>query len=226
MSERRATARRAGRFYFLLLISGLVAMTGFEGFLVPGDAATTARNLLERELVFRLGILTDIGSLVVFLFVAVALYELLEEVERWQARLMGTMVAVGVALGLANVLTKLAPLVLRSEAEIRSAFDRAQLDALVLGFLELNAAGAAVAAIFWGLWLFPFGLLVVRSGFFPRLLGFLLFVAGSAYLASSLATIVLPTYADLVSRVAMPLLLGELPIIFWLLIRGADDPTA
>ncbi len=95
----------------------------------------------------------------------------------------------------------------------------------------LHDQGITVASVFWGLWLFPFGMLVIRSGFIPRVFGVLLMIAGFAYLVSSFATLVLPRYAPLVSQVALPLELAELPIIFWLLIWGAktrpiDAPAA
>jgi predicted transporter len=88
----------------------------------------------------------------------------------------------------------------------------------------LNTNGNTIDTAFWGLWLFPFGILVIRSGFFPRVLGILLMVAGFALLTSSVTAIVLPAYEGVVSRVTMPLSLGEFPIIFWLLIKGAREP--
>ena len=78
-----------------------------------------------------------------------------------------------------------------------------------------------VAQIFWGLWLFPFAICVMRSGFIPRFLGILLMIAGPGYIASSAANLALPQYADSVGRVAGILTLAELPIIFWLVIWGA-----
>lgn len=130
-----------------------------------------------------------------------------------------------------NVLNDIAALVLLSGADFLSVFAQPELDALAYLFLRLHARGITVASIFWGLWLFPFGLLVIRSRFIPRVLGYLLMIAGVGYLASAFATLVLPEYAPLVARVALPLELGELPIIFWLLIWGArprpaDAPAA
>ena len=87
----------------------------------------------------------------------------------------------------------------------------------------LHGQGFIVAQIFSGLWLFPFGILVIRSGFIPRFLGVLLFIAGSGYLASSFTSLLLPSYRHLVDQFAMVLTAGELPIIFWLLIWGAKD---
>jgi predicted transporter len=88
----------------------------------------------------------------------------------------------------------------------------------------LNSHGNTIDTAFWGLWLFPFGILVIKSGFFPQVLGILLMVAGFALLASSVTSIALPAYEHVVSRVMMPLALGEFPIIFWLLIKGAKVP--
>ena len=110
---------------------------------------------------------------------------------------MVLLVSIGVAVALANLLNKFAPLVLLSGADYLSVFTKPQLDALALGFLRFHSSGAAVTTAFWGLWLFPFGILVIKSGFFPRILGILLLVAGFAYLTSSVTSIVLPDYSRL-----------------------------
>ena len=224
MTSIQATARRAGALYFLFMIVGLVDMFGFSGFLVAGDATATARNIIAGELTYRIGILTDFVTLLLFILLVVSLYNLLKGVDKWHAIFMVILVSVGVAIGLANLLNKIAPLILLSGADYLSVFTKPQLDALALGFLSLNSEGNTVDAVFWGLWLFPFGILVIKSGFFPRLLGILLLVAGFGYVTSSVTAIVLPAYSEVVSRAAMPLLFGEFPIIFWLLIKGAKVP--
>jgi hypothetical protein len=224
MSSIQATARRAGVLYFVFMIVGLVDMFGFSGFLVAGDAAATARNIIAGEPTYRLGILTDGVALLLFVFLVVSLYNLFEGVDKWHAMVMVLLVSIGVAIGFANLLNKIAPLILLSGADYLSAFTRPQLDALALGFLSLNSDGNTVDSVFWGLWLLPFGILVIRSGFLPRVLGILLMVAGFGYVASGVASIVLPAYSQVVSQATMPLLLGEFPIIFWLLIKGAKVP--
>jgi hypothetical protein len=221
MTSINAAAHRAGALYFLFLIVGLVDMNGFSHFVVPGDATATARNVVAAQLTYRIGILTDFVTLLIFIFLVVSLYHLLKGVDHWQAMLMVLLVAVGVTIGLVNLFNKLAPLILLSGAIYLSVFPKPQLDALALGFLTLNSHGDNLTGAFWGLWLFPFGILVIKSGFFPRLLGILLLLAGFAYLTTSVTSIVLPAYEHFVSQVAMPLCLGEFPIIFWLLIKGA-----
>jgi hypothetical protein len=117
----------------------------------------------------------------------------------------------------------MAALVVVSGASFLSGFDQPQLDTLAYLFFRLHGQGLVVAQIFWGLWLFPFGVLVIRSGFIPRFLGYLLFIAGVGYIANSLAALLLPAQRDLVARFADILQMAELPIIFWLLIWGAKD---
>ena len=224
MDSIKATAHRIGALYFLFLIVGLVDMFGFSHFIVPGDATATARNIIAAQATYRIGILTDFVTLLIFIFLVVSLYKLLKGVDQWHAMLMVVWVSVGVTIGLANLLNKLTPLILLSGANYLSVFTKPQLDALALGFLNSNNNGNNVAGAFWGLWLFPFGILVIKSGFFPRILGILLMVAGFAYLTTSVTSIVFPAYEHLVSQVAMPFNLGEFAMIFWLLIKGAKVP--
>jgi hypothetical protein len=155
-----------------------------------------------------------------------SLYKLLKDVDQGHAMRMVLLVSIGVAVSLANLFNKFVPLVLLTGTDYLSVFTKPQLDALALGFLRLHGNGAAVSTAFWGLWLFPFGILVIKSGFLPRFLGILLMVAGFAYLTSAVTSIVFPAYRPVVSRAMMPLYFGEVPIIFWLLIKGAKVPQA
>lgn len=223
MESIQVTARRAGALYFVFMLGGLVDMFGFSGFVVAGNAAATARNITAAEPVYRLSILTDVVTLVLFLPVVVTLYDLLQGVGRRLARLMVVLVLVGVAVGLAGVLGKVAALTVL-DARTQSVLTEPQRAALALACVRTNGDANAVAGIFWGLWLLPFGTLVMRSGYLPRWLGVLLLPAGVGWVASSATRIALPEYAEAVSRATMPLGLGELPIIFWLLLKGAPSP--
>lgn len=224
MHSLKATARRAGALYFLFMIVAIVGEFLFPSFVVSGDAAATVAKITAGEFMYRVSLLTGFVTLVLFIFVVLSLYDLFLGVDRRSARLMVVFVCVGVAVGLANLLNKVAPLILLSGAGYLSVFTKPQLAALVLGCLRMHNSAAAIVTAFWGLWLFPFGLLVIKSRYFPRVLGFLLFVAGSAYVISSFTTIGWPAYQGAVSRIMWPLYFGEVPIIFWLLIKGARTP--
>jgi len=141
-----------------------------------------------------------------------------------QLLIFGSLVSVPIAM--LNVLNNVAALTVLSGAGFLSVFDKPQLDALAYLLIRLHGLGLDIASIFWGVWLFPFGLLVIRSGFIPRFLGFLMMVAGAAYLANAFATLTLPQVLPFIEKVAMPLYFGEVPIMFWLLIWGARGPRA
>lgn len=221
MNSIKTTSRQAGVLYLLFSIAAIFGEFFFPAFMVPGDATATARNINAAELIYRSGILTAFVTHILFIFLVVSLYKLFKDVDKKHAMLMVLLVTIGVAVALANLLNKFAPLVLLSGADYLSVFTKPQLDAFVLGFLRFHSNGVIVTTAFWGLWLFPFGILVIKSRFFPRILGILLMVAGFAYLTTSVTSIVSPAYTHIVSRVMMPLYFGEVPIIFWL-IKGAN----
>ena len=106
-----------------------------------------------------------------------------------------------------------------------SLFGQPQRDALAMLFLNLHGAGFDVAGIFWGLWLFPLGLLVYRSGFLPRILGVALMANCFAFLITSLTSLVLPHYEVLVHGWMRPFHFGEQLFMLWLLIMGAEPKT-
>jgi len=113
-----------------------------------------------------------------------------------------------------------------SGAKFLTVFGKPQLDALAMLFVRLHGQGLQVAAIFWGLWLFPFGLLVMRCGFIPKALGVLLLVAGLGYVLDSSTSLIFPRYTSAVGDFAGILQLGEPPIILWLLIWGAKAQSS
>jgi hypothetical protein len=121
-----------------------------------------------------------------------------------------------------NTLNDIAALtLLRGGADFLSVLDKPHRDALAMLFLRLNFQGNLINEIFWGLWLFPFGVLVMRSRFLPRFLGVWLIVNGFAYVAVSFTGLLLPPYYDVAFRGAFPALLGEIAIMLWLLVKGA-----
>ncbi len=150
-----------------------------------------------------------------------ALYRLLSGVNKTHASLMVALVLVSAAVGFMNVLNNIAALTLFRGADFLSVFDKPQRHALAMLFLRLHGQGIVINEIFWGLWLFPFGVLVMRSGFLPRILGVWLIVNCFAYVVLSFTGLLSPQYQDVAFRSAFPAQLGEVAIMLWLLIRGA-----
>lgn len=222
MNSTKRQARVAGLLYLLASIPGAFCLIYIPShFIVSGDAAATASKIAASESVFRLGILSELAGFIGFIFVARALYRLLAGVNKAHASLMVTLILVSIPISLLNVLNETAALTLIRGAKFLSVFDKPQRDALAFLFLRLHFDGFVVAQVFWGLWLIPFGILVFKSSFLPRILGVLLIIACFGYLANTIVAFgLLPR---IVSRVVGQLTICELPIILWLLIMGAKD---
>ena len=228
MSSTKQRARSAGLLYLLVALTAPFGLLYVPAkLIVSGNASATADNIRSSEWLLRLAIASELIHQVIAVFLVLALYRLFKPVDEAlasQVVILGALLSVPIMF--VNVLNEVAAQMLASGADFLSVFEKSQKDALAYLFLQLHGQGISVASIFWGLWLFPFGVLVIRSGFIPRVFGFLLIIAGIGYLASSFATLVLPRYAELVSQIAFPLQVAEVPIIFWLLIWGAKTRPA
>ena len=221
MNSTKKTARIAGFLYLLLALTGAFSILYVPSALVVfGDAAATAERIASSQLLFRAGILSGIVSHVIFVLLVLVLYHLLREISRKQAMLMVTLVVISVATGFVNTINQLGALIALSGAEFLSVFEEPELDALAYLFIRLHSHGIQIIQIFWGLWLFPFGILVYRSRFIPKILGVLLIIAGVGYLLSTITFLILPQYQSALSTLITILEMGELPIILWLLIVG------
>ena len=228
MQPTQRTARIAGWMYVAM---GLFAPFSLiyvpRTLIVQGNAAATADNVLGHEMLFRAGVLGTLFSAVGLVLLALVLRRLLRDVNETLAALMVILVAISVAISFLNEVNNLAALTLFRGADFLAVLDEPQRDALGMLFLGLHRRGITVNEIFWGLWLFPFGVLVTRSGFLPRILGLLLIVNGLAYVATSITSLLWPSYAQAVAGAMMPALLGELWIMLWLLIKGVSGkPSA
>jgi len=80
----------------------------------------------------------------------------------------------------------------------------------------LMPEAAHLAAVFWGLWLIPMGTLVIRSGMFPKIIGYLLYVGSLGYLGGTIAFFLIgavPSYIE-------ALTIGELIWVLWITVMG------
>ncbi len=226
MSSTRNPGRFAGLLYVLTSVVGFFAMMYVPTkIIVHGNAEATASNILAHETLFRLGIASELIGQAGFIFVAFVLYGLLKDVNRQQALLMVTLIVVSIPIAFVNELNSIAALVLVRGADFLSLFDKPQRDTLAMLFMNLHGHGFDVAEIFWGLWLFPMGLLVYRSRFLPRFLGVWLALAGCAWVILSLTAIVFPQFEDKVFSYGQPAFIGEVAFMLWLVIKGAKPPA-
>jgi len=225
MESKRKTARIAGALYLLMAVTGLFGIMYVPStIIVSGDATASVNNILASELLFRAGIVSNLICQTTFIFLVTVLYRLFKEVNKKHALLMLALVVVSVPIAFLNMLNQIIALQLLSGSDFLKAFEPEQLNALVMVFLNLYTEGIAVVEIFWGLWLLPFGLLVFKSGFVPRIFGVLLMLACFAYLTESVTHLLFPRYGHTVMLiVSMPQAVGELAMMLWLLIKGVKD---
>jgi hypothetical protein len=225
MTSLSKNARVAGLLYILASVFSLVRFIYIPSALfVHGNAAATAGNIASHQLLFRAGIVCYLLGSALWILVPLALYRLLNAVDQELAVLMvilGSLMQVPIFF--VNSATDAAALLLARGADFLSVFDKAQREAFTMLSLDLHHQLDLANAIFWGLWLLPFGLLVYRSRFLPRLLGVWLMLGCFAWLAFSLTGFLFPGYEDQALTLGQPVALGEVATMLWLVIMGAKE---
>src|SRR6476661_4790045 len=225
MHPTKKAARIAGAVYLSMVFTAPFTLLYIPNkLIVRGDATATANNILAHQTMFRLAILGDLITAVIFFCLGIALYRLLSGVNKTWAMLMVAFVLISAAVGFLDTLNNVAALILFRGADFLTVFDKQQLNALGYLFIRLHSQGVFMNELFWGLWLFPFGLLVFRSGFLPRFLGVWLMINCFGYVALCMIALLAPNYYSAAFRWAQPVLFGELAIMLWLLIKGARVP--
>jgi hypothetical protein len=217
------TARIAGFLYLMLLPLGIFGIMYIPSLIVPGDATATANNIVASESLFRLSIVSALILQTVNILVVLLFYKLLKVVNKNHAVLMVVFFLVSVPITMLNELNQFAALFLSSGADYLTGFTADQLQALVPLFLNLHEYGILIAQIFWGLWLFPMGYLVFKSGFLPRILGILLMIACFGYLITSFGSLLLPNFGETtIATIIGFTFYGEMFLALWLLIKGVN----
>ena len=169
MDSTRKQAKIAGALYALVAVTAPIGLIYVPGKLfVTGDATATADHIRAFESLLRMGIASELFHQAVEVFLVLVLYGLFKPVSKSLARQLAILGLVPIPIIFVNVLNEIAALILVSGANFLAVFGKPQLDALAMLFVRLHSQGLQVASIFWGLWLFPFGVLVMRCGFIPR----------------------------------------------------------
>ncbi|HLV97545.1 MAG TPA: DUF4386 domain-containing protein [Ktedonobacterales bacterium] len=194
--------------------------------IVPGDAATTARNIMASEFLFRLGIVSTLLLLLVDVAVVLVYYQFLKPVNKNLALLMVILNLLGVPIAMLNELNQFAILLLLHSADSPSIFTPDQVHALLALLLNLHTTGSTIGGLFWGLWLVPYGLLVIKSGFFPKLIGVLigvlLIIECFGFLIQSFGGFLVPDLAATLALLPGMTAWAELFVPLWLAIKGVN----
>ena len=197
MTSPKRLARIAGLFYLLVAIFGGFA----EGFgdpkmYVAGNAAATAANVLANPGLVRMIVVAHLLNAIFFVLTAMALYILLQHVNKSVARAMLVFVALAVGITTLNAVFQFEGLQVATDSSYAAAFGAAGSNALVLLLLDIQHYGTLSAQVFFGLWLAPLGYLAYKSGLFPKALGVVLVAAAVCYLVDLLAAFLVPDFAQ------------------------------
>jgi len=220
----RKTARMAGFFYLMFIITFVLASYLRSRIIVFGDVATTANNIISSQGVLRLGFMSELFSALFFVLAAWALYVLLKPVNRNLALLLVLLNLGGVAIECINALNLFSALQFLSGASYLSVFQTGQLQALAMSFLNSYTNGFMITQLFFSTWLFPLGYLVYKSRFLPRPLGILLILDFFGILSWFLQFFLLPDYGILSYPGLAISFVAEFSISLWLLIKGVKEP--
>lgn len=219
-------ARRAGIWYLCIAIFYTFGMIyGNNAFYVPGDPTSTINNILSAEFIYRLAIVSTLIGHVCFLFLVNTLYKLFSPINASLARIMVLFVVVGVSISSVSCVNQFVSIFLLNGLEYLSAIETTHLHAMAMLSLDIYKYGANIAIIFWGLWLFPLGLLIIKSGIMPKILGILLITTCFSYLFDFVLFFFFPKWIPTVDPVQTAIQVGsEVSFLLWLLLKGAKEP--
>jgi hypothetical protein len=211
-------ARLAGFFWLLTIAAGVYAMIVDGGIVVAGNAAATAANLADHEMLFRSGTAAILMSTASYIVATLLVYELLKPVSRTVSLLAAFFSLVGCAVGAIACAFDVAPFVLLAGTRHLSAFTPEQLQSLALASLSVRLQANDIGLVFFGLHCLLVGCLILKSTFLPRLLGGLMVIAGLGWL-----TFLFPPLAkSLNPYIMMPGGIGEAALTLWLIVFGIN----
>lgn len=225
VSSRNKTARVAGVLYLILIIGGIISLAYIPSQLIVLDSASkTYENITNSEFLFRIGIISGIITFLIYIILPLALHRLLHAVNRLYADLMVIFALISVPIFFVNILNKFSILTLINKPEFIENLGKTELQTQVMFHIDSYNNGLELSQIFWGLWLFPFGYLVFKSGFLPKLLGILLMAGCFGYLITFFGGFLYPGFDETIISdiVGYPAPLGEIGICLWLLIMGTN----
>lgn len=226
MNAIKKTAHITGIFYLIIFFANLFVFIFVSGSLnAPGDATTTASNILASESLYRSGI---VSYLLVFLSeigATILLYKLLKPVNNTLAMAMMATRLMQAAVHAVNLLNFVFPLILLNGGDYLTVFAPDQLDALSLLFINAHYYGVLISEAFFSVSLFLLGYLVYKSDLFPGILGILLAIAGGFYVLDSFGIFLMPQHEALIANIMFaPAIIGEMSFTLWLLIKGIRTP--
>lgn len=226
MTTNIKTARLAGFFYLIVILTGFFSLMYVPSKLIVWEnPVLTFQNISSSVQLFRLGIASSIICYIAFTLLPLTLYQLLKTVDETHAKMMVILALISIPISFINLQSKFSVLTIIEGADYLKVFDVKYLQAQTMLFLSSYNKGLLIAQIFWGLWLFPFGYLVYKSGFLPKILGVFLMLGCFGYLINVFGRIVIPHFSDysISNFITLPATIGEIGTCLWLLLVGVRN---
>lgn len=217
----KLTSRIAGILYLGVAITGYFTYFVGKKLIIYGDPTTTASNIMANVWLFRAGIMSDLVMIIFWISFALVLYRIFESVSKSAVLFLVSFVLVGSAIVCVNDLNQYMAFSLLNGESSLDEFGTNQTQSAAMLFFDLSKITAAIANLFFGLWLLPLSYLILRSNNFPKMarliIGILLIIAGLGYIINFSAFFLFPS-ANLTFTKFTPI--GEVLLLFWLLIKG------
>ena len=228
LKENKKTARIAGIWYLLFIITAGTSQMYLTKIFVADNAVATAQNILATQSQFLLTFFGSLfGHILCFLFLVLALYHLLKKFDKTQAKLMLSLVLVSVSVMFVFLMFQISALFILKRAEFFTEFSAGQIAEISTLFLQLRFIGEYVVGIFWGLWLFPLAYLGYKSNFIPKIIVYLLVITGVCHIVDCTLFLTSQNLHTVLTNYVLGFgAFGEMSMMLWLLIKGVLTPTA
>ncbi|UKB78451.1 DUF4386 domain-containing protein [Chryseobacterium sp. MEBOG07] len=226
MTTTSKKARLAGFFYLIVIITGFFSLMYVPSKLIVWENPTlTFQNISSSVQLFRLSIASSIICYIAFTLLPLALYQLLKDVNGNYAKLMVILALISIPISFINLQSKFSVLTIIEGTDYLKVFDVKQLQAQMMMLLSNYNKGILIAQVFWGLWLFPFGYLVYRSGFLPKILGVFLMLGCVGYVINVLGRTTVPHFSEysISKYITLFATIGEIGTCLWLLVVGVRN---
>jgi len=226
MTDQDITSRTAGLLYLGVIFTGIFSLMYVPSKLINYDSALlTYQNISSSETLYRLGIISGVLCYIFFLFLPFALYKLLKTVNEKMAKMMVFSAIISVPMYFTNLQNELTALSLIKNTNYLKVFSPEQIQSQVMIYIEQYDNGMRLIHLFSGLWLFPFGYLVYKSNFMPKILGILLMLGCFGYLINFFGSRLSSTYSNLsiFTFISLPASIGEIGTCLWLLFAGVKN---
>ena len=222
----RRDARIAGALYVVVIAGGLFAGIVQDSVTVRGDAAATAAAIAAHETLWRWGLAVHLIYLAVpATLMNVLLYRIFKPVEPTLALLALVSGIISAAIEAAALLPLYLPLIMTESRSALAGIGTVQQDEYIYLALHLSETGFGLALFFFSAFCAAIGTAIIRSRLVPRLIGWLMIIAGACYFVSSLSTVIAPALAHSLSPwIIIPCFVGEASLALWLLLKGTRKP--